>query len=306
MGEDSSGSRRMPPPPFSHRGVAKPPPPPTPAARMRTPLPMSEQPAESASGLLPLVETKKKFREITGEEFFTQFKKALGIICRSCGLSMQEFATLNVNGTLLFRRQEIAEFRNGAMEIPLEKLGDEFEVYGKIFQGVNSREIAAPSLDGLLQTPPGLFLRISLSGLELGFREVEETSAPPAPAPGQEMLLAACKVLAKMGDVDPKISSSISVLGDTIQFSRNGETAEIATIPEGPGEVRIYVEDLSWGADQCRVLLGMCGVSISEDKLAFIFMHKQVYFRVRENGFALCASNKAESEPSTYLIFHIE
>ncbi|MCX6768784.1 MAG: hypothetical protein NTY83_03025 [Candidatus Micrarchaeota archaeon] len=289
MADNESGARRPPPPPPTAAQKRATPPPPPAARRNTPPSPLVAQPAESASGPLPLVETKKNFREITGEEFFAHFKKALNIIRRSCGLPMQEFATSG--GTLLFRRQEIAEFRNGSMEIPLESLGPEVGIYGRIFSNIKSGEIAAPSFAGHSSIPHGIFLSISSSGVELRFRA---------------MLHAVCKLLAKMGKVDPALSAAISVQGDSVLFKSGAETMEIATIPESGGEVRLYLKDISWGTVPCKVLLGECGASVSEDKLAFIFMHTHVYFRIREDGFALCASNKRESEPLIYLIFQIE
>jgi len=302
MSDNGSGARRPPPPPGGQRSVAKPPPPPV--RKNPTPNPLVAQPAESASGLFHLEETKKTFKELVGEEFFSNFKRSLNIVCASCGFTIQkDFATRK--NALIFRNETVAVFENGVMVIPLEKLGNEVEVYGRMFPSIKPGEIAAPSFAGLSSIPHGMFLSISSSGVELRFRAAVEIPAP-APAPEQKMLLEACKLLTKMGGADHAIPNAISVQGNSIFFRNGVDLAELAKIPESGGEARIYLKDISWGAPQCKLLLERCGASISEDRLAFIFMHTHVYLRIREDGFALCASNRRESEPLIYMPFQIE
>jgi len=306
MADNGSGAKVPPPPPGGQRSVAKPPPPPLRKNTAQHPIVAPKQGApDPASGLFHLPETKKTFKELVGEAFFSNFKKALNIACASCGFTIQKDFATRAN-ELLFRNETVAVFKDGAMEIPLEKLGNEVEIYGRIFPSIRPGEIAAPSFAGLSGIPHGMFLAISSAGIELRFRTAVEIAAPPAPAPGQEMLLAVCRLLAKIGEAEHALSKAIIVRGNSILFKNGAETREIAAIPESGGEVRLYLKDMSWGAAQCKALLEKCGASVSEDRLAFIFMHKQVYFRVRENGFAFCASNKRESEPLIYLIFQIE
>ena len=315
MADNESGARRPPPPPPGQKTMARPPPPP--ALRDKTPPPVSRQTPPSplvapkqgapdpASGLFHLQETKQTFKEMVGEKFFSHFKKALNIVCASCGFTINKDFATRAN-TLLFRNATVAVFENGVMEIPLERLGNEVEIYGRLFPNMQAGEIATPSFAGLSSIPHGMFLSISSAGIELRFRTAAEIAAPPAPAPDQRMLLTARKLLAKMGKIDPSLSKAITVNGNSVLFRSGVELVEIAKIPEPGGEVRLYVNDIGWAAPQCKALLGICKASISEDKLAFIFMHKQVYFRIKENGFSLCASNKRESDASIYFVFLIE
>jgi hypothetical protein len=118
------------------------------------------------------------------------------------------------------------------------------------------------------------------------------------------MMLATCRLLEKMCVADHSLPKAISLSGNSILFRKGDELAEIAKVPEH-GEARIYLKDICWDDAKCKALLVACDASISEDRLKFLFMHREVYFRVRLDGFSLCASNKRESEPSTYLIFHV-
>jgi len=311
---DTDGGGRRPPLPRGYRTGATPPP--TPAARATPPSPLVAPQAGFAQCTRPPAEAKRKFKQITGDAFYRNFLAALKILCDSCGFEMVEFTTRP--NALLFRGAEIAAFANGAMEIPLGRLANEDQVYDRIYPSVLNGTLPAPSFAGLSKPPNGKFIRISESGIELCFREAVAV-APASPAAGQETRLGVDRPIVSMvknivvklnaasqvvlNEAGTAISEAISVDGNSIFFRSGVDLAELAKIPESGGEVRIYLDDMRWAATQCKTFLNICKASISEDKVAFIFMHKHVYFRIRENGFALCASNKKESAPSFYLVF---
>jgi hypothetical protein len=130
-------------------------------------------------------------------------------------------------------------------------------------------------------------------------------AAPPAPVPEQKMMAAVCRLLEKMCVADRSLPKAISLNGNSVLFRKGDELTEIAKIQEH-GDARIFLKDVCWDDAKCKAFLGACHAPISEDRLKFLFMHKEVYFRMKGDGFALCASNKRESEPLIYFIFNIE
>ena len=326
MGEDSSGSRRMPPPPAqAARPRERPSVPPAPK-RASTPAPMAESADESASGVFYLPETKKTFKDLTGDEFFANFKKMLNILCSTCGLRVdKDFATRGL--ALLFRYKEgneekykeVGKFENGMMEVPLSSIGGEPEVYARIYPHIVSREISATALAGLTEAPPGLILRISATGIAIMPKPAKAPEAKPAASPSIIILKAVRNVLDKAKQVDPRNARALSVLsmeGGSMQVSMDGGKKEIARILKESKEFRIYFRNIGWehkqrkgsndesytiGQANWRALLTALGYSVSE-KITFFFMHECLYIRVREDSIALCAGNTMEGESSAYLI----
>lgn len=314
----------MPPPPAQAvKGRECPSPP---LAPRKAPGPMAESADESASGVFYLPETKKTFKEITGDDFFANFKKLLNILCSAFGFRVdKDFATRGL--VLLFKYKEgnedkyreVGKFENGIMEIPLSGIGSEPEVYARIYPHLVSREISAAALARFKEVPPGLVLIISAMGIAIMPKPAREPEAKPTSSPSIILLKAVRNVLDKAKQVDQRNARALSVLSmesGSMLVSMDGGKKEIARILNESREFRLYFRNIGWehkkpkgssdesyiaGQANWRALLAGLGYPV-ESKIDFFFMHNCLYLRVREDSITLCAGNSMDVEPSAYLV----